>query len=71
MLNPGEDNIDMVADLGYRSVLSLTLLGFKLDHNGPMTDIIFQELYQRKLLQAQRTVLAVNGRRKGRGGAVI
>jgi hypothetical protein len=46
-LNAGVGDLDMVTELGYRPVQNLTLLGFKLDINGPMTDLIFQELYQK------------------------
>jgi hypothetical protein len=46
-LNCGQDELDIVTDLGFKLVENVTLLGFKIDQSGPMTDVIFQDVYRK------------------------
>jgi hypothetical protein len=46
-LNCGADDIALISQVGFKIVDNVTLLGFRLDENGPMTEIIFQDVYRK------------------------
>jgi hypothetical protein len=46
-INCGANDRELISQVGFKIVENVTLLGFRLDENGPMTEIIFQDVYRK------------------------